>query len=432
MVPFRVPQNRPLIVVEAARAKRPGYDPAVVTTDPSSRPLEDLVERLRLRVAQRRAEGVYPEGLERDLDAHFTRLSAHLPKRYDPTVLQAKLLMLNSQPGFTPDRITSESGLPGGSAFHGLVAKLVSRQVGGILEQLQEFADATRSVVNEIATAIQHPHGHGHSELLGQIEALHDRLVAYERTPEDAGVAVRELNRRIENLAAQEAKRQFKPWFSNERFEDVFRGSAEEIRSRYVDLAEQFVGFSPVVDLGCGRGEFLDLLVSRGVDAIGVEVDPRLVESLHAKGLKCEHADAIAWLRRAEHGSLAGITMIQVIEHLTPQEVVDFVVLARKKLRTGGKVIVETLNPQSLYIYARAFYADPTHDNPIHPAYLTFLFEEAGFSEVAIDWRSPPAGDEILGYLDVDLEFAEEVNANFSRLNALLFGPQDYALIATR
>lgn len=385
-----------------------------------------------MRVAQRRSEGVYPEGLEDDLDAHFTRLSSHLPKRYDSEVLQAKLRTLNSQSGFTAERIASESGLPGGSAFHGLIAKLVSRQVGGILEQVQEFADATRSVINEMATAMQHPHGHGHSDLLGQIEALHDRLIAYERTPEESGVAVRELNRRIEKLSVQEAKRQFKPWFSNERFEEVFRGSADELRSRYSDLAKQLDGCSPVVDLGCGRGEFLDLLASQGIESIGIEVDPRLVESLQSRGLRAEHADAISWLRRAEHESLGGISMIQVIEHLTPQEVVDFVVLARKKLRRGGKVIVETLNPQSLYIYARAFYVDPTHHNPVHPAYLTFLFKEAGFEGLDIDWRSPPADQEVLQPVDGPDRMIAGVNANFSRLNSLLFGPQDYALIATR
>ena len=193
-----------------------------------------------------------------------------------------------------------------------------------------------------------------------------------------------------------------------------------------------FVGLSPVVDLGCGRGEFLDLLIEEGVDAIGVEVDPRLVQALCDRGLRVDHVDAITWLRRCEDASLGGISMIQVIEHLTPQEVVDVVVLAREKVRPGGKIVIETLNPQSLYIFARAFYADPTHTNPIHPAYLAFLFNEAGFEDVRLDWRSPPASDEVLEAVPDDGDDARITNANIERLNALLFAPQDYALIAVR
>ena len=73
--------------------------------------------------------------------------------------------------------------------------------------------------------------------------------------------------------------------------------------------------------------------------------------------------------------------MIQVIEHLTAQDAMDLVALAARKVRPGGKVIIETVNPQSLYVFARSFYLDPTHVRPVHPAYLEFLFREAGFAE---------------------------------------------------
>ena len=88
--------------------------------------------------------------------------------------------------------------------------------------------------------------------------------------------------------------------------------------------------------------------------------------------------------------------MIQVIEHLPPQLAVDVVPLAAAKVRPGGRVVVETVNPQSLYVYAHAFYLDPTHARPVHPAFLHFLFQQAGFAEVTIDWRSPPPDDDVL------------------------------------
>ena len=94
---------------------------------------------------------------------------------------------------------------------------------------------------------------------------------------------------------------------------------------------------------------------------------------------------------------LGGLTLLQVIEHLEPQEALDLVPLAARKVRPGGKVIVETANPQSVYALARSFHVDPTHVRPMHPAYLEFLFREAGFAEVE-----------------------------------LVFAAQDYAVIATR
>jgi O-antigen chain-terminating methyltransferase len=96
-------------------------------------------------------------------------------------------------------------------------------------------------------------------------------------------------------------------------------------------------------------------------------------------------------------------------------------------VRPGGKVVIETVNPQSLYVYAHAFYVDPTHVRPVHPAWLLFLFEQAGFASTVIDWRSPPP--------EVDrLETVGDPahDANVERLNQLLFAAQDYAVVAIR
>ena len=406
------------------------YDSLLVATPDEPTDVDSLIEALRERVRERRASGLYPEGLEHDLDSHFRRISTHRPATYELERLHEKHAALHRFAGFTPARIEVTSHVPGGSAMHALVGKVVSRQVAGVLAQMQEFALQVRDFLDELMVFVQHPHGHAHPDLLGQIEAILDRLTSYERTPDsDAPLALRELNRRIDELVARLEKREFRPWYSNERFEDEFRGTSDEIRERYADLASRFDGVTPVVDLGCGRGEFLELLAARGVEARGVEIDPRLVKSLLARGLDVDHADAVGWLRRAEDASLGGIALIQVIEHLSPQEVVDLVALAHRKVRSGGRVLVETLNPQSLYIYARAFYADPTHDNPVHPAYLEFLFREAGFSNVHIEWRSEPQNGERLRPIE---GADDELNENIARLNTLLFGPQDYALVAVR
>ena len=407
---------------------------AVPSPTPEPAPsLDDLVERLRERVEERRRAGFYPEHLESDLDAHFHRIVAHRPDPYDYGELEERMRLLEHAVGITPARISYESGMPGGAALHRTIAKIVSRQTAGVLEQVQQLGNAVRDVLREIVVILQHPNAHAHPELLGQVDALLERVAAFERAP-GTGAANAQLGRRLENVETTLADSRRMPDFDDERFEDQFRGARGDLLERYEDLAQRFVGHDDVVDLGCGRGEFLELLRKHGIDACGVEIDQRLVEACIERGLKVERSDAVEWLQGAIDGSLGGISMIQVIEHLSPWARAEVVRLAAEKLRPGGKLVVETLNPQSLYIFARAFYVDPTHTTPVHPAYLEFLVRQAGFAEVAIEWRSPPPDTETLQSVDAggDVGLVHGVNENIARLNELLFSPQDYALVATR
>ncbi len=142
---------------------------------------------------------------------------------------------------------------------------------------------------------------------------------------------------------------------------------------------------------------------------------------------------AVEYLRGLDDDTLGGLVMIQVIEHLSPQHVIDVVRLAAEKVRPGGRVVVETVNPTSLYTYAHAFWVDPDHVRPVHPNYLGFLFARGRVSRRSSGStvrRFPPtrASSSMPG----DDELSKRLNANFDRINALLFGPQDYAIVATR
>lgn len=404
----------------------------MATAEPDENVLPQLIEELKDRVARRRAAGEYPEGLEEALDSHFQRISERIPTHYDQGRLRAALGKLEADMGFNPDRIPIESGMPGGSAIHKAVAKAVSRQTQGILEQTQVFADAVRDAVKELIEAFEHPHGHEHADLLGQVDALFDRLAALERAPADSAAAVADLRVRVEALEQLSYRHRFDPWFSNSDFEEAFRGNADELRVRYSGLADRVAGAASVVDIGCGRGEWIELLQARGCRASGVEIDPQLVSEARARGLDVVEGDAVGWMRAQADRSLDAVTMIQVIEHLAPQEVLDFVELAARKIRRDGWLVIETVNPQSLYVYAHPFYLDPTHTQPIHPAYLMFLLEKIGFKHLEIDWRSPPPEPDVLEELPDDADRSAVHNRNAARLNQLLFAPQDYAVIARR
>jgi 2-polyprenyl-3-methyl-5-hydroxy-6-metoxy-1,4-benzoquinol methylase len=384
--------------------------------------IDALVAELRAKVEERRRAGEYPPGLEEDLASHFGRL---LARRFDPprpVDLRGPLTRIEEALPLRADRIPIASQVRGGAALHRTVAKVVGRQTQGILEQAQAFAEPVRQAIEALTIAVEDLTREVREDLTAQLAAVIDRQAAQERASALAEVGAETLA-----VQARDGRGPFRPWYSSIRFEDEFRGSRDDLLARYRDVAERLAGCGPVFDMGCGRGEFVELLAGMGIETWGVDLDAELVKAATDRGLPVEHGDGLRMLETMDDESLGGLVLIQVVEHLTPQEVVDLVDLATTKVRPGGKVLVETVNPQSLYVFAHSFYLDPTHLRPVHPAYLMFLFKEAGFASVNIEWRSPPPEADVLTEVD-----EPAVDANSRRLNQLLFAPQDYLLVAAR
>ena len=400
--------------------------------DTGSSRVDELVEELRARVAERHRTGAYPPGLEQELDAHYQRI---VSQRGGRSTFRDRLDAVHeTTDAFAADAIPLRSRVPGGALLHRVVAKVVRRQTEGVIAQTRANARAVSEALEAVADPLEMTDQQSGASLRRQLDALHT-LVADQQRALNALRAdlLAVIERRIRMPRGQHpSPPAFDPWFENDRFEAAFRGSRAEMLRRYRDLAERLRGCDPVLDMGFGRGELLELLGELGVDARGVETDPLLVKRAAESGLDVLVDDGTTYLRELEDGSLGGLTLIQVIEHLDPQDAVDLVPLAARKVRPGGKVIIETVNPQSLYVFARSFYLDPTHVRPVHPAYLEFLFREAGFSEVEIDWRNPPPDTDRMLPLGVDDDASRELRENFERLESLVFAPQDYAIIATR
>ncbi|HZQ78259.1 MAG TPA: class I SAM-dependent methyltransferase [Acidimicrobiia bacterium] len=394
--------------------------------------IDALVAELRERVEERRRRGAYPPGLETDLADHFRRVLLERAEPWEPPDLQGPLAALQGALPLDRSRIAVDSSLPGGEVVHRAIGKAVSRQTQGSLQQVQRFAGPAQELLERLVAVVERLAQEVHVEIPRHLDAILERQAVQERRLA-GGVAASDPAAAPAAAAAngvRPAAPPLTPWYSSIRFEEEFRGGREELMDRYRDLADRLRDSGPVLDIGCGRGEFLELLAGNGIEAWGVDLDAELVKAATDRGLNVTQADGLRSLEQLDDASLGALVLIQVVEHLSAQEVIDLVALAATKVRPGGQVCVETVNPQSLYVFARAFWIDPTHHQPVHPAYLTFLFREAGFPEVVIDWRSPPPADEVLE--EAPGEMPEVVNSNVRRLNQLLFAPQDYLLIARR
>jgi len=221
-------------------------------------------------------------------------------------------------------------------------------------------------------------------------------------------------------------------------FEDLFRGTPDEITARQRDYAERFAGASDVLDLGCGRGEFLTLLRDRGISARGIDANPEMAEVCRARGLDVRHGDALTYLVSLPDDSLGGLVALQVVEHLEPEYLVRLVETAHAKLRPGSLIVLETINAACWVAFFESYIRDITHVRPLHPDTLKFLVVAAGFERVDVHFRAPIAETGRLQQVaTADLagpsaEIARVINRNVERLNERLFTYLDYAVIGSK
>ena len=199
-----------------------------------------------------------------------------------------------------------------------------------------------------------------------------------------------------------------------------------------------FEGKADVLDVGCGRGEFLDVLARHGIGARGIDLNHEMAEACRARGLEVTEADAVGYLSSLADASLGGIFSAQVVEHLEPAYLLQFLELAFHKLRRGGRIVLETLNPACWVAFFDSYIRDITHVRPLHPETLKYLVIASGFTSATIEFRSPVgAADKLQTFAAPDaavslIDLAEAFNANVEKLNARLFTYLDYAVIGEK
>ena len=309
----------------------------------------------------------------------------------------------------------------------------IDRSNGEREAQQQEL----RRWVSEYIDAVKdHLELHSNEAVAAATEAIQSRIRRLERAAAQAAAAPAAPVSAAPSAAPAEAGTTAAPpapaqsplGLDYSSFEDLLRGSPAHVRELERVHVETIEGFGaeglPVLDVGCGRGEFLQLLTEAGIPNRGIDLNPVSVEECVEAGLDVVGGDAVAYLQSLEPGSLRAVCGFHIVEHMTDQERTSLLIAAHRAIAPGGGIIFETPNPENLRVGATNFWLDPTHLRPIPPQLLRFQAEQAGFDDVTIQ-RLHPSEEAIAVGPDDDPRLVEV--ATF--VNGLVAGPLDYAVV---
>jgi O-antigen chain-terminating methyltransferase len=296
-------------------------------------------------------------------------------------------------------------------ALKRVIRKLIRWYVEPLAVEQRTYNDALLKLVYDLSDRLDHERA-TQEALERLVRELDERLTRGERRVSGHAAAPA-------TVAAQSRADAVPDHFA---FETRMRGATDEIRNRQRVYVDDFRAAAPVLDIGCGRGEFLTLLRDAGIAARGIDADADMVAFARGEGLDVKQADALEHLSSLEDGSLGGVFLGQVLEHLPPGALVRLLELAAEKLRARGVLVAETINPLSP-LALRNYFADLTHAQPLVPETLELLARQAGFSSVDVRYVNEP---------EARLEEPEDpvIAANVRRLNEILFAPLDYAIVA--
>jgi O-antigen chain-terminating methyltransferase len=221
-------------------------------------------------------------------------------------------------------------------------------------------------------------------------------------------------------------------------FNDLYGGTEQNQKEIYSQFLEYFNNCKNVLDIGCGRGVFLELLKEREIPSYGIECNEDLIFYCKRKGLTVILDDAISHLEKLKDKSLDGIFIAHVLEHLSSTEVYSIIKICYEKLQYGSYLVIATPNIQNILVSSNFFYLDPTHKNHLHPEVLKFFLNSSGYRNLKDIYYQPTATELKLKKIEVasnnkdNEEIRTTMNENIDRINNIIFSYRDYAVISKK
>jgi O-antigen chain-terminating methyltransferase len=330
------------------------------------------------------------------------------------------------------------------SESHKKVSDLHHQQLKALIREQHEINEDRNRLKADVSAqlvAMQDRFKRQAADQETQAAELHELRTTMETSLQKTRMELVLQERRLRLLLEEARKRLPHPFapdqvqiFANEKdhlldslycsLEDQFRGTRDDIKQKvtsYLPILEDVNITRDIVDIGCGRGEWLEVLKEASLSARGIDTSRVMIEECTRRGLQAAEAEAITHLRAQADSSLSAITAFHFVEHLPLETLVGFLDEAARTIKPGGIVILETPNPENILVGACNFYLDPTHKNPIPSQTMQFLLESRGFCRVEVLKSYPMSAAILKG----DDEVAKFVNHYF-------FGPLDYGIVARK
>lgn len=252
-----------------------------------------------------------------------------------------------------------------------------------------------------------------------------------------------DIRDKVDDIEDRLKKLEYKVWidfpsnFDYSKFEDQFRGPEKLIKERQKIYLDYINKQKSVLDIGCGRGEFLELLKENGIKAFGIDSNRQMVKRCLDKGLEVEYADAISYLKNYQ-GSLGNIFLSMIVEHLDFKDIFAIISTAWGKMEKDSVILIETINPNSFYAQSRAYVIDPTHINLVSPETLSYTFQKVGFRNLKIIYKSPVPKEQRLKFIKHQINDKElnkvlrKINNNLEILDDIIFGNLEYVIMGVK